>query len=126
MNRNKPLVLHIDDSTTILIVTQGMLAKLGCDVVTASDGAQGLALAEKKQPDLILLDTQMPGLDGCEVCVQLKLNPKTKAIPIIMVTGMDVMKDVEKALASGAAGYIPKPIDEARLKSKISALIKLP
>src|SRR5579859_5665237 len=115
-NRKKPLILHIDDSETVLLVTQSMLEDIGVDSMTASNGADGVSLAEKELPDLILMDAMMPGMDGYQA---IKAIDKTKNIPVLMVTGSDTTKDVEKALSAGANGYVIKPIHAGRLKSKI-------
>src|SRR5262245_21460513 len=104
--RTKPLVLHADDSDLILKTTQVMMENMGCDVLSAHSGKECVDLAVKKKPDVILLDTLMPYTDGMEVLQFLKNNANTKPIPVLMVTGVDVVKDIEKALQLGAAGYI--------------------
>lgn len=120
------MVLHIDDSETILVVTQSILEDLGVQVMHATNGAEGVAMAEKEKPDLILLDAMMPGMDGYQACQALRASAKTKEIPILMVTGVDTMKEVERALEAGANGYVPKPVQADRLKAKIGEWIKLP
>src|SRR5208283_1472396 len=109
-NRKKPLILHVDDSETVLLVTQSMLEDIGVDTMTANDGEDGIKIAEKELPDLILMDAMMPGMDGYSATKALKQNKLTGNIPILMVTGSDATKDVEKALAAGANGYVVKPI----------------
>ena len=124
--RKKPLILHVDDSETVLLVTQSMLEFIGVDTLTASTGAEGIKLAESELPDLILMDAMMPGMDGYQATKSLKRNSATRNIPILMVTGSDAAKDVEKALASGANGYVVKPIHADRLKAKIEEWLTLP
>lgn len=124
--RTKPLVLHIDDSETVLVVTQAILEDLGLQVMQATNGTEGVKTAEREKPDLILLDAMMPGMDGYQCCQALRANAKTKDIPILMVTGVDAVKEVERALESGANGYVPKPVQAERLKAKIAEWIKLP
>lgn len=124
--RKKSLVLHVNDSETVLLVTQSMLEFIGVDTLTANSGAEGIKLAERDLPDLILMDAMMPGMDGYEATKSLKRNSATRDIPILMVTGSDAAKDVEKALASGANGYVVKPIHADRLKAKIEEWLKLP
>ncbi len=124
--RTRPLVLHIDDSQTVLAVAKLMLESLGMDVAQATSGPEGIKVAERERPALILLDAMMPGIDGFETCVALKKNPKLQGVPIIMVTGMDAVKDVEKAMAFGADSYLIKPIQQDRLKTKLEAFIKTP
>ena len=125
-SRKKPLILHIDDSETVLLVTQSMLEDIGVDSMTASNGADGVSLADKEMPDLILMDAMMPGMDGYQATKAIKANDKTKNIPILMVTGSDTTKDVEKALSAGANGYVIKPIHAGRLKAKIEEWLTLP
>jgi len=125
-NRKKPLILHIDDSETVLLVTQSMLEDIGVDSMTATNGADGVSLAEKEMPDLILMDAMMPGMDGYQATRAIKAGDKTRNIPILMVTGSDTTKDVEKALSAGANGYVIKPIHAGRLKSKIEEWLTLP
>ena len=125
-NRKKPLILHIDDSETVLLVTQSMLEDIGVDSMTATNGADGVSIADKELPDLILMDAMMPGMDGYQATKAIKSNDKTKNIPVLMVTGSDTTKDVEKALSAGANGYVIKPIHAGRLKAKIEEWLTLP
>ena len=103
-----------------------MLRSFGLDVLLAGDGPSGIELAQKEQPDLILLDVQMPDMDGFQACRILKSNPKMENIPVLMVTTEDTVKFVDKGLSSGAAGYVLKPFDKAQLRSKISEFVPLP
>jgi CheY-like chemotaxis protein len=119
----KPAILIVDDSVLIATSIKMILEPKGYEVLDASSGADGLKLAESKLPKLILLDMIMPGMDGIETLVRLKSNPKTAAIPVLMVTGNQMGKDVEKAFGYGATGYIVKPVDAERLLAKISSII---
>lgn len=123
--REKPLILHVDDEPDIVSLVATALKAAGADVLTAENAADGFALARKQIPDLILLDIRMPITDGFEVCAHLKRDPKTKKIPIIMVTALGQMKDVEKALGMGADGYLVKPFDVPKLFDKIAAFVPL-
>ena len=124
--RAKPLVLVIDDDDGIREMLTDILQALGADVIDASNGSEGVKLALKTIPDLVLLDVRMPMMDGFDVCRAIKIDAKGKAIPILMVTSMDQHKDVEKALANGADGYIAKPLDHAKFKKKITEVLGLP
>jgi CheY-like chemotaxis protein len=124
--RNKPLVLHIDDSQTVTIVARSMLEDLGMEVINAASGLEGIQLAEKEMPGLILLDAMMPGLDGVETCRRLKGSPKTKMIPVLMITGASDAKETERIFAAGADGCLTKPIKENLLKAELEARIKFP
>ncbi|MFI5350710.1 MAG: PleD family two-component system response regulator [Elusimicrobiota bacterium] len=125
-SRTKPLVLIIDDDDGIREMLSDIVQALGTDVIDAANGADGVKLALKMMPDLVLLDVRMPMMDGFDVCRTIKSDAKGKAIPILMVTSMDQHKDVEKALANGADGYIAKPLNHVNFKKKITEILKLP
>lgn len=122
--RTRPLVLHIDDQEASFVMAMSALSSLGCDIEHAPGGEAGIAMALKLQPDAILLDYSMPEMDGPDTCVKLKANPKTRDIPVIMVTAIDTVKDVERAMDSGACAYVVKPIVADRLWPKLEPLLK--
>lgn len=122
--RAKPLVLHVDDSHFILVSTKAMLESIGCDVVVAYGGKEGLELAGKQKPDLILVDTNMPEMDGYAVVRALRAGP-SRETPIVMLTGVDVVKEVERAHEAGANSYLVKPVQLDRLRSKLQEFIPL-
>ena len=124
--RERPLILHIDDSSLVLMLTQTMLAGLGYDVIQAESGEDALAVAASKKPDLILIDAMMPGIDGYETVQRMRMTKELKDTPIIMVTGDDSVKSIDRATASGANDYLVKPVKEDRLKTKLEALLKRP
>jgi CheY-like chemotaxis protein len=124
--RAKPLVLIIDDDDGIREMLTDIVQTLGADVIDASNGSDGVKLALKSIPDLVLLDVRMPMMDGFDVCRSIKSDAKGKSIPVFMVTSMDQHKDLEKALANGADGFIAKPLDHANFKKKITQALKLP
>lgn len=124
--RERPLILHIDDSSLVLMVTQTMLAGLGYDTITAGSGEDALAVAASRKPDLILVDAMMPGLGGYETVSRMRMTKELKDTPIIMVTGDDTAKSVDRATASGANDYLVKPVQEEHLKIKLAALLKQP
>ncbi len=122
--RAKPLILHIDDSHLVLMTAQAMLNGLDYDSIQVFSGEEGIKAAAEKKPDLILVDAMMPVLDGYETVQRLRAQKESAATPIIMVTGDDSVKSVDRALNCGANDYIVKPLKEDRLKSKLEALIK--
>ncbi|MBI4375806.1 MAG: response regulator [Elusimicrobia bacterium] len=124
--RERPLVLHVDDHPGVVEIVRAMLEQLGCEVTTALNGMDALKLAEKEKPDLILLDIMMPGMDGFMTLAELKKNSSTKDIPVMMVTAVDLVKNIEKAKEMGAVDYIVKPVMIDRLKAKIETVIPLP
>lgn len=107
-NQHRQKILIVDDAEANLMILSNLLAEEG-DVISATDGAQAIALANSALPDLILLDVSMPGMDGYEVCRRLKSDIRTRDIPIVFVTGRTDDDDQEKGLSLGAIDYILKP-----------------
>lgn len=107
---NKRILLIEDNEQNRYLVTFLMQAR-GWEVVQAADGPAGLALAAETGPALILLDIQLPGMDGYEVARRLRENPKLATVPLLAVTSYAMPGDRERCLASGCNGYIEKPID---------------
>jgi CheY-like chemotaxis protein len=104
-------ILLIEDNSNNRYLVTFLLEAAGCEVVQASDGPTGLALAVRMQPALILLDIQLPGMDGYAVARALKGDPATATVPIVAVTSHAMAGDREAALAAGCDGYVTKPID---------------
>lgn len=107
----KARILLIEDNPQNRYLATFLLERRGHEVVPAETGPQGLALAADMRPDLILLDIQLPDMDGYEVARTLKADPELRAIPIVAVTSYAMVGDREKCLAAGAQGYIEKPIN---------------
>jgi putative two-component system response regulator len=121
----KATVLVVDDSPDSLALV-GNLLKTSYRVQVASNGVAGLTIAQSDAPPaLILLDVMMPGMDGFEVCRQLKTNPATHAIPVLFLTGKTDPQDEEKGLALGAADFIGKPISPAILLGRVATHLAL-
>ena len=118
--RAKPLILHIDDSHLVLMTMQAMLASLGFDSVQAFGGEEGLKIGTEKKPDLVICDAMMPVMDGYETVQRLRSQKETANTPIIMLTGDDGVKSVERAMSCGANDYLVKPVKEDRLKAKLA------
>ncbi len=117
-------ILSIDDSSIIQELLAEVIYDMGYKFISAYDGETGIRLAEQEQPDLILLDVQMPGISGVRTCQLLGRNGKTSHIPVIMCTAESQMDTVERAMKSGAAGYINKPINEKQLRTKVDQMLK--
>lgn len=100
------------------------MEKEGYEVITASNGLQGLIKAQKDQPDLIVLDVMLPGIDGFEVCSRLRVDPRTSSIPIIMLSAKGQDSDRTTGLTVGALDYLTKPIQNSVLISKIAAALE--
>jgi len=117
MTRKK--ILIVEDNEQNLYLSTFLLEKQGYDVVQARNGQQGLDMAASEHPDLILLDIQLPVMDGYEVARRLKQAKETRSIPIVAVTSYAMAGDREAILATGCEGYIEKPIDPDRFVEQV-------
>jgi CheY-like chemotaxis protein len=117
-------ILLVEDSEMSRDMLARRLARRGYEVVIAVDGAQGVTLARTEAPDLILMDMNLPVLDGSEATRQLRAAPATRSIPIIALTAHAMSGDREKALEAGCDDYDTKPIELERLLGKIEVLLK--
>lgn len=123
--RTRPLVVHVDDERDIRDLLTSVLERLDIEAHAASDGPTGIKLVQSKKPDLVLLDVGMPGMNGFEVCHAIKRQPEFKATPVLMLTAMSQIKDVERAMAEGADGYVIKPIDLPQFRAKLCDVLKV-
>jgi two-component system cell cycle response regulator DivK len=112
-------ILLVEDQDDNRKIMRDLLSASGYELIEAIDGEQGLALAERERPDLILMDIQLPGLDGYEVTRRIKANPILNHIPIIAVTSYALSGDDQKAFAAGCDGYVTKPFSPRVLLAKI-------
>ena len=117
-------ILLVEDSEMNRDMLARRLARRGYEVVIAVDGGQAVTLAQAEAPDLILMDMNLPVLDGSEATRQLKAAPATRSIPIIALTAHAMAGDREKALEAGCDDYDTKPIEFERLLGKIEVLLK--
>ncbi|MDB5447195.1 MAG: pleD [Phenylobacterium sp.] len=118
-------ILVVDDVDANLRLLEARLSAEYYEVLTARDGAAGLALAASHQPDIILLDVMMPGLDGFAVCRRLKEDPETRHIPVVLVTALDGRADRVMGLECGADDFLTKPIDDVMLFARVRSLTRL-
>jgi CheY-like chemotaxis protein len=117
-------VLVVDDSSLIREAASLALGAIGgWEVLTASSGEEGLIRASADQPDAVLLDVMMPGLDGVAVAERLAAGPATRAIPVVMLTAADSAEDHARMGRLSVAGVIPKPFDLAALAGQLAALV---
>lgn len=107
----KKKILYIEDNEQNLYLVKFILEKHGYEVVSALDGQEGIDKAAVEKPDLILLDIQLPRMDGYAVAKALRINPDMAGIPIVAVTSYAMAGDRDKAMAAGCNGYIEKPIN---------------
>ncbi|OAV55524.1 PleD family two-component system response regulator [Rhizobium sp. WYCCWR10014] len=118
-------ILVVDDIPANVKLLEARLLAEYFDVMTAADGYTALAICERNQVDLILLDIMMPGIDGFEVCERLKASQKTAHIPVIMVTALDQPTDRVRGLKAGADDFLTKPVNDLQLISRVKSLLRL-
>ncbi|MDH3718590.1 MAG: response regulator [Planctomycetota bacterium] len=104
---------------------EAYLADVDCDIDVASDGEETLVKVQSFQPDVILLDIMMPKLSGFEVCKQLKDDPETSSIMILMVTALNELGDIERAVAAGTDDFLSKPVNKIELVKRVENMLKL-
>jgi two-component system cell cycle response regulator DivK len=117
-------ILYIEDNPENRLLVRRVLEIEGYTIIEATDGAAGLTAAETQAPDLILMDINLPELDGYEVTARLKQLPSLRRVPIIAVTANVMRGDREKTLAAGCDGYIQKPIDIDQLPAQIERFLQ--
>ncbi|AMB84059.1 hybrid sensor histidine kinase/response regulator [Pseudomonas agarici] len=120
MPMRSTLVMVVDDSVTVRKVTSRLLERNGMNVITAKDGVDALTLLQEHTPDLMLLDIEMPRLDGFEVATQVRNHPRLKDLPIIMITSRTGQKHRDRAMAIGVNDYLGKPYQESVLLESIA------
>ncbi len=120
----KHKVLVIEDEPDILEVIQYNLEREGHKVIACRNGEQGLSRIRTDDPDLVILDLMLPGMDGVEVCRQVKSDPVTRAIPLIMVTAKGEESDVVLGLGLGADDYITKPFSPRELVARVKVVLR--
>jgi putative two-component system response regulator len=118
-------ILVVDDEASNRRLLRQILTPLGYEVVEAADGVAALAQVARSIPDLILLDVMMPQRDGYDVCRELKTNPRTRLVPVVMLTGLDHRTDKIKAANLGADEFLTKPFDVAELTARVKSLVAL-
>lgn len=123
-NQPQRTALIIDDEENIVEFIKLGLRYEGFQVEAASDGEQGITAAQRVNPEIIILDLMMPGIDGIEVCKRLRDNPITRDIPILMLTARDEVRDRIIGLDAGADDYLTKPFDFDELMARIRAILR--
>jgi two-component system, cell cycle response regulator DivK len=116
-------VLVVEDNTANMTLATFLLQKAGHSVLHATDAESGLTVARREQPDLIMMDIQLPGMDGLEATVLLKQDEATRAIPVIALTALAMKGDEERIRAAGCDGYIAKPMRYQEFRATIEALL---
>jgi two-component system cell cycle response regulator DivK len=116
-------ILVVEDTEDNRQILRDLLGMAGYDMVEAHDGAQGVAMAAEHKPDLILMDIQMPVMDGYEATRQIKANPELKAIPIVAVTSYALSGDEQKTRDAGCDAYIAKPYSPRQMLAKVREIL---
>jgi len=119
----KPRVLVVDDDAAMRSLCSTSLQLAGLEVLEAEDGLRGLWRARADRPDLVVLDVRMPGLDGFELAAKLRRDERTRAIPLVFLTGESVPANRGRARALGVLAYLTKPFDPATLASLVAGAL---
>ena len=120
-----PVVLVVDDQQANVRMVGALLARSGCQVLTALGGQEGLEQARAHRPDVVLLDMRMPGMDGFEVMAQLRAQPETRDLPVIFLTADDDRENLVRAFSSGAVDYVTKPFVAEELLARVRTHVDL-
>ncbi len=123
--KRKSRILIADDNPPNVELLEAFLADLDCEIGIAVDGRDTIDKVAAFQPDLILLDVMMPKLSGFEVCKQLKKDPATRGIMILMVTALNELGDIERAVDSGTDDFLSKPVNKVELLKRVENMLKL-
>lgn len=118
-------VLIADDNEQNRELLDAYLADEGYEITMANDGQETIDAVEANQPDVILLDIMMPRMSGYEVCEQLKADPEKRAIQVLMVTALNEMGDIEKAVKAGCDDFLTKPVNQLELKTRVRSLLRV-
>lgn len=118
-------ILVVDDNPQNLELLQAYLESLPCRLLAARDGVEALGVVDREKPDLVLLDVMMPRMSGFEVCKRLKSDPQTRSIPIIMVTALNELGDIERGVESGTDDFLTKPVKKLELLTRVKSLLRV-
>jgi adenylate cyclase len=122
---NPAHILVVDDTPQNILLLADLLSSRGYDVTTAASGAQALKLIAAKPPDLVLLDVVMPEMSGYEVCREIRANPATEVLPVVLVTALDPAQERIKGLEAGADDFLTKPINQPELLARVRSLLRI-
>ena len=118
-------ILIADDNEANVELLEAYLAKIDCEIEIARDGQETLDKVASFSPDLVLLDVMMPKFSGFEVCKKVKESPDTKNIMILMVTALNELGDIERAVAAGTDDFLSKPVQKVELLKRVENMLRL-
>jgi two-component system cell cycle response regulator len=121
----KVKILSVDDSSLIRMAIARLFSRYECEVVSAADGEKGLAAVDEHKPNVVILDYNMPVLDGIGMLRRLRDNPETKRLPVIMLTANSAPETIATVARLGVRDYITKPFDDELLVSKVAKVVSL-
>ncbi len=128
MDLSQSTLLIVDDNHQNVELLQAYLETLPCRTVVAYDGMEAIRIIEDQDqptPDLILLDIMMPKMSGFEVCRKLKEDPATRSIPVMMVTALNELGDIERGVESGTDDFLTKPVNKLELITRVKSLLRV-
>lgn len=124
-SNRKSRILIADDNSANVELLEAMLVDVDCDMAVAVDGRDTLEKVASFKPDLILLDVMMPKLSGFEVCRKIKESPATKSIMVLMVTALNELGDIERAVESGTDDFLSKPVNKIELLKRVENMLRI-
>jgi two-component system cell cycle response regulator len=118
-------ILVVDDNEQNRELLVAYLEDLHCEIRTAGDGFEALAAVKAKRPDIVLLDVMMPRMSGYQACAKMRADRSNAAMPIVMVTALNEVGDMERAVESGADDFLTKPVNKVELLTRVRSLLRV-
>jgi len=127
-NLAQSTILIVDDNVQNVELLQAYLESLPCKILTAFDGIEAMKIIEDSganKPDVVLLDVMMPRMSGFEVCQKIKEDPATRSIPVMMVTALNELGDIERGVEAGTDDFLTKPVNKLELITRVKSLLRV-